>query len=328
MTVAGRNGTSGALEFEVTHSSPPYAGAREDELELHEWETPELAHESEGEWEREQPKASHFSNPYAATEDEWEAPETHPYSNPYIAQELHEDEWETPEIHEFYPPQFGRRSLIRTARRLVPLARATMPGVVRIIIRVPIGRLMRQFAPLLREGEQEAAEFEAQLFGQNEAQAEVAGHEAAHEAALTEVLAAEAAHTESEHEAAALLGAALPITIRIMGAGRAVWPVTPTLLRANARLVRGLHRGGASRRQLVRVVPAVHRRVAGSLRAAAHSGRPITPRLAASVMAAQTARVLGTPRLTGGGLVRNAIIRQSTVAPSGRSVHRACRGCK
>lgn len=186
--------------------------------------------------------------------------------------------------------------------------------------RATVASLLRQLASVLGEGEAETAEVEAALFGANELEGELASHEQAHEAALTEVLAAEAAHTESESEAEALLGTALPVTIRIMGGTRTLRPVLPTLARANTRLVRSLRRSGPAGPQLLRVVPAIQRRTVASLRAAQRQGRPITPSLVAQVMAAQSARVLGTPQLTGRAIVRNTAIRQSTVAPARRPV--------
>jgi len=314
MTTYGMNGTREATEFEVTHSGDPYAGEGEDELEAHEWEMPEMAHEG---------------SPESEDETEWESLETVPGQG-FAAQELNEDEWETPETHEMSPPRFARRPLVRAARRLVPLARAAMPGVVRSILGVPVGDLMRQLGGVLREGEHEATEFEAQLFGANEAEGEIASHESAHEAALTEVLAAEAAHTEHVGEAQALLGAALPITSRIMGSGPGVQRVMPTLIRANARMVSSLRRGGTELhpdetkklRQLLRLFPTAYRRAIASLIAAEGAGRQLTPVLAAQVLAAQTARVLGSPAVSGPALVRNAAIRQTTVAPAGRPIRR------
>ena len=186
--------------------------------------------------------------------------------------------------------------------------------------RTTVSGLFRQLSAIFGEGESEAAELEAHLFGANEFEGEIAGHEASHEAALTEVLAAEAAHTESESEAEALLGAALPITITIMGGRRALRSVMPTLARGNARLVRGIHRSGPTARQLLRAVPTIQRRTIASLRAAQRSGRRITPRLVTQVLAGQAARVLGTSPILGRALVRNTAIRQSTVAPARRRV--------
>lgn len=166
----------------------------------------------------------------------------------------------------------------------------------------------------------EAEQLESELFGSNEFEGELAAHETAHEAALTEVLAAEAAHTESESEAEALLGAALPITITIMGGSRVLRTVQPTLAQANARLVRSIRRSGPSGPQLLRTVPSIQRRTVASLRAAQRAGQPVTPSLVSRVTAGQAARVLGTPHLCGRAIVRNTAIRQSTVARPGQRV--------
>ena len=156
----------------------------------------------------------------------------------------------------------------------------------------------------------------------NEFEGELAPTGPAHEAALTEVMAAEAAHTASESEAEALLGAALPITITIMGGRRALRPVYPTLVRANQRLTRSIRNSGPAGPQLTRLVPAIQRRSVASLRAASASGRRITPDLVNRVVAGQAARVLGTPHICGPALVRNASIRHATVARPGRPVIR------
>jgi hypothetical protein len=331
MTMYRTNGSGTAPGFETSPEVQPYAATElEDEWELPELAQPYAAQELEGEWES--PESIHESQPYAATglEGEWELPATGQPEHPYGGFEL-ETEWETAaETHpyaatelpedELFPTRVAIPRLMRAARRLTPLARSTMPSVVRIVIGVPAGGLLRQLGPLLRESEQEAAALEAHLFGANEMEAEVAAHETAHEAALTEVLAAESAHTESESEAEALLGAALPVTIRIMGGARALRPVLPTLARSNARLVRGLHQRGGAGRQLMRLVPSIQRRTVAGLRAAQRAGYPLTPALAARMMGAQTARVMGSPRLSGPALVRNAAIRRATVAPAGRPV--------
>jgi hypothetical protein len=180
-----------------------------------------------------------------------------------------------------------------------------------------VAALLRQLQQVLAQGESEAATHEAHLFGANEFETEVASQEAAHHAALTEVLAAEASHTENESEAEALLGAALPISIRVMGGRIALQRVTPTLVRANVRLVLSLHRQGGPGRQLLRTVPSIQRRTVSTLKAIAQSGQPITPTLTAQVMAGQAARVLSSPKTSGQALVRNMVIRKNTVAPKG-----------
>jgi hypothetical protein len=188
--------------------------------------------------------------------------------------------------------------------------------------RITVAGLLRQLSDILGDGEAEAAQLEANFFGSNAMNGELAASEMAHEAALTEVMAAEATHTASESEAESLLGAALPITITIMSGRRAARPVYPALVRANRRLVRSIRTSGPAGPQLLRVVPAIHRRTIATLRAAGRAGHPITPQLATQVMAGHAARVLSSPRLCGHALVRNTAIRHATVARPGRPVTR------
>jgi hypothetical protein len=184
--------------------------------------------------------------------------------------------------------------------------------------RATVAGLLRQLAGVLGNGESEASQAEAAFFGTSESIGEIAANPMAHEAALTEVLAAEAAHAGSEAEAEALLAAALPVTIRIMGGARVVRPVMPGLLDANTRMVRSMRRSGPGGRQLLRLVPAIQRRTVASLRALDGSG-PISPGLVDRVMAGHAARVLGTPRLCRQALVRNTAIRQATVGRRART---------
>jgi hypothetical protein len=228
----------------------------------------------------------------------------------------------------------GRRGPRRPPRRMPrpPMAAPAAPMAApagrplgrpfRPARRATVSSLLARLSRMLGEGEQIAAETEAQFFGVNEFQGELAANENAHEAALTEVLAAEAAHTESESEAQALLGSALPITIRIMGGHEPLRRVYPALARANARMVRGIRRSGPAGPQLLRLSPSIQRRTVASLLAAQRAGRRVTPQMVAPVMAGQAARVLGTPHICGRALVRNTTIRQGTVAPSGRRVRR------
>jgi hypothetical protein len=219
------------------------------------------------------------------------------------------------------------------ARKLLPIAARAVGTAVRTVLAPSIRsavsapavggasgrrtalRLVRQLHGLIQRGEAEAAEAEAAFFGSAEMEWEVGGNPTAEDAALTEVLAAEAAHTASEAEAEALLGAALPITIRIIAGRRSMRRITPALVQANARLVRGLRRSGPAGPQLLRTVPTIQRRTLGSLRAMQRSGRPVRSSMVAPLMAAHAAKVLGTPRVCGPALVRNTVIRQRSVAP-------------
>jgi hypothetical protein len=220
------------------------------------------------------------------------------------------------------------------ARRLLPVARRAIGAAVQSVLtpsappvryraagytRSPAGgrrmalRLVRQLQGLIERGEAEASQAEAAFFGAAEQEWEVGENAVAHEAALTEVLAAEAAHTASEAEAQALLGAALPITIRIIAGPRSMRRLTPALVQSNARLVRGLRRSGPAGPQLLRTVPTIQRRTLASLKAMQRSGRSVRPTMVAPLMAAHAAKVLGTPRICGPALVRNSVIRQRSV---------------
>jgi hypothetical protein len=183
-----------------------------------------------------------------------------------------------------------------------------------------VGTILRRLSDILQVGDAVAQEAEAAFFGSNEYQTELGSNELAHEAALTEVLAAEAAHAGTDREAGALLGSALPITIRVMAGGREVRPLVPTLQRANARLVTSLRRSGPGGPQLLRAVPTIQRRTIATIREARRNGRPVGHRMVGPIMAAHAARVLGTPHTCGRVLLRNTTIRQGTVAPTVRRV--------
>src|SRR5438876_3554392 len=289
-TRASFNGTSAAeMEFEAAHYSNP---------------------EMEEEWES--PEGHPYSNPYSnpEMEEEWESPEGHPYSNPYSNPEM-EEEWESPEGHPYSNP-YSNPEFEDEAGLLMPLitrmAKAALPQAKRIAMGVgsnllsqlgqgqagsqpahshrsrQIAALFHRLGRLFAQAESETATQEAHLFGTNEYETEVAAHEIAQEAALTEVMAAEASHTESESEAQALLGAALPISMRVMGGRIGIRRLTPALLRVNAQLVLNLHRQGAPGRQLLRVMPSVQRRTVSTLGAMQRSGQPVTPAVAANVM--------------------------------------------
>ena len=184
------------------------------------------------------------------------------------------------------------------------LVAGMIPGVGPIVSQV-LGSVMR-------EAEAEVQHLEANLFGAGEG--EVPAHETAQEAALTEMLAAEAASAMTEAEAASVIAATLPITIRIMGGRRALRPVLPAMTQANSRLVRSLRRQGPQGRQLLRAVPAIQRQAIATLRAAGRRGQPVTGPMAVGALAAASRRVLSNPRRVSIVIGRNAAIRRR-VAP-------------
>jgi hypothetical protein len=119
---------------------------------------------------------------------------------------------------------------------------------------------------------------------------------------MAETLAAAASEAANEHEATALLGAAVIGGLSARDR-RALRRVQGHLVAASAILARVMRR-----RRLapgVRVIPTITRLTAQTLARRAATGRPITPGVAAQVMAVHTQRVLGNPRLCGLALRRN-----------------------
>src|SRR5438105_2308197 len=191
-TRASHNGTSAAeMEFETSHYSNP---------------------EMEEEWEDySNPEGSHYSNPYSnpEMEEEWESHEgshySNPYSNPYANPEM-EEEWETHEGSHYSNPYSNPEDetdrffpiIAKVAGKLLPhavrLGRNIFRGMrrgggrsqpARSNVQRPatggrnaqIAGLFHQLGRAFAQGESEAASHEAHLFGANEFESEVAGHE-------------------------------------------------------------------------------------------------------------------------------------------------------
>jgi hypothetical protein len=279
----------------------------------------EGVHETAHEWEWEHPE-THEAHEW---EGEWESPEAHEWES---------HEWEHPEAHEAHEwegeweadPFFGKMfkkiasGIGSVAKRIAPRAigalASMIPGAGAVL-----GPLATQLTQsLLKEGEAMAAEAEAEAFGGSHGEAEIGHSETAHEAALAELLAAEAAMAGSEAEAASTISATLPLTITIMHADRAVRPVMPVLTQANARVARTIARSGPQGRQLLRAMPSIQRVAVGTLKSAARSGQRVTPPLAVGAMAAATRRVLGNPRRAEVVVRRNLALRQRTAPPHPR----------
>jgi hypothetical protein len=283
-----------------------------------------------GEDEWEVPEASYYS-PETLGEDEWEIPEASYYNqeaNPYgnaedefgISPELGEYEWE---VSGEADPFFGGalKAIRGIASKIAPLARSIAPKAISALAgMIPgVGPLLGRLAgTLLREASQEAASLEATLFSPEAMEAEFEHAEAAHEAALTELLAAEAAAASNEAEAEAILAGTLPITITIMGGQRALRPVMPALTQANARLVRVIRRQTPAGRQLLRIIPSIQRRAISVMRAAARRGIPINGALATGAMTVASRSLLSNPRHVRMLLERNVVLRRRVAPPSVR----------
>jgi hypothetical protein len=252
-----------------------------------------------------------YSNP--EYESEWEVQEAGHYADSPLAGDA-----EAEDSFFFQRALQGFRSV---AQATAPIAKQVGSIAAKMLInstpgagRMATPRTRRLIRTLLWEGELEAAFLEGEWFGDSAAAMEIAPSHSAYDAALSEVLAAEASHTHSEGEASALLGAALPVTIRIMGGRQTVRPITPVLLVATARLVRLLHQRGPAGRRLLRLVPAILRRTIVSLQTAQRLGHPLSSALVGRVMASHTTRVFGDSRLASQLIARNAVIRQRTVS--------------
>lgn len=341
-----------ALQYEALFEAPASHEASHysnPELE-NEWESPN--HYSNPELKNEWESSNHYSNPELQNEwetnqysnpelqNEWEAPshssnlelenewETNHYGNPEL-----ENEWETnhhsnPESAQegefFFKKAFrsigrGIKSAAKVlgplAKRLAPMLGSKLltfiPGVGPIVGPLA-GQLMGQ---LLKEGEMEAEQMEMEFFGNNEMEAEVSNSEVAHEAALTEFLAAQAAESTMEGEAEAAIAATLPITITIMGGKRALRPVMPALTQATGQLTKMLRQQGPAGKQLLRTVPTIQRQAVATLKAVARSGQPINSATAIKALAAATNKVLSNPQTVQRAVVRNAVLRQRTAPP-------------
>jgi hypothetical protein len=301
---------------EEWESGTPYSNPEmESEWETYEtsqYSTPYANPELESEWEL--PEALPYANPELTSE--WELPEALPYANPELT-----SEWELPESNPYVNPEFeGDPEFFKKLKRFVrkvaaPLAKRFAPMIAGAFGGPAAAMLAKS---VLREGEMEVAQMEATLFGTNEMEAEVANTEVGYEAALTEFLASQAAETNTEEEAQAYIGAALPITIAIMGSRRALRRVMPTLLQTSGITVRALRRQGPAGRQLLRTLPTIQRQAIATLKAAARAGQPITSATAAKAMAASARRVLSNPQRLERVITRNAVLRQRTAPPNPR----------
>jgi hypothetical protein len=159
------------------------------------------------------------------------------------------------------------------------------------------------------EGEEEAeTEFEDEL--------ETEAVPATQQEAMAELMASVASGAQSELEAEAMVGAAAMTAISAADRA-ALRTVLPHLVRGAAILTR-IMRQRPDGRRAVRLLPTVMLRTATVLASQRASGRPVTRRTAARVMASQTRRVLTSPHICAGALRRNAIGTRAAVRLSRR----------
>jgi hypothetical protein len=122
--------------------------------------------------------------------------------------------------------------------------------------------------------------------------------------ALGEMMAAVASQASSEAEAEAMMGAAVMSSLTARERAE-LEAVLANLVRGTAVLARVLWRYPITR-PAIRMVPSIVRGTGQTLVRQAGAGRPVTPQQAGRVMAAQTRRVLGQPRVAQQALRTNA----------------------
>jgi hypothetical protein len=324
-----------APSHEAHYSSPEAHEAHE----AHEFEGEFEAHEAhEFEYEFESPEA-HYSSPEAhELEYEFESPEASGYSNPEFEfeYESHEQGYSNPE-HGYSNPEFEyeyeyegeyffgalKKIAKRVGKAVAPLAKQFAPRLAQTLVgMIPgVGGLLAPVAgklvgQLVKEAETETEAMEAAFFGTGEGEFEVANTEAAHEAALAEVLAAQAAESAHEAEAESLINTSLPVVITIVAGGRrATRRVMPVLAQATRRIVRAIRAAGPDARQLLRAMPQIEKTAVVALRNAQRQGIKVTGPLAVKTMAAAAQRVLSNTPAVARAVERNIQIR-NTVAPA------------
>jgi hypothetical protein len=150
-----------------------------------------------------------------------------------------------------------------------------------------IGNLLRGLGGALGIGEGEL-EFESEL----ELEAPISNEYEL----MMENLAYRAAHSESEAEAEAFLGALVPLASRLLPtAARAISSVAPSLIRGVSRVGRALYRSPQTR-QLLQTVPTVLKGTVRTLANQVQQGQPVSGTTALRALAGNVANVLDSPQ--------------------------------
>jgi hypothetical protein len=196
-----------------------------------------------------------------------------------------------------------------------------------------LGAIGNVVGSLLGEGEGED-EYEGENAFESESELEVNPIRKIYPDAMMEHLGEMAFEAETEDEAAEhflpLVGMAatklLPVVAKAIAPmakkalpriARAVSKATPQLTKGIGKVAKSLHRNPRTR-HLLRTVPAIARRVVGSIARQAAHGRNITPRAAVRTLAKQARHVLTHP-----GHRRQALRRHKILD---RTFHRQARG--
>jgi hypothetical protein len=108
---------------------------------------------------------------------------------------------------------------------------------------------------------------------------------------LMEKLAAAAVAAADGEEAAHLVAAIAPLSLRLVRDGSPLWPALPGLIQAAARVTRRLYERPAAR-PLIALTPVMLRRMIMHLAQSAATGQTLSPRLAARIFNQHAAAVL------------------------------------
>ena len=246
--------------------------------------------------------AAHELHEVNEFEDELGAQELHEV---HELEEEHEGEWELEGAEAFSLRKFMRRAL-PGLRQIAKLAAPALGTAFGGPLGGQIGRLVARNLEGEYEDELEAEdELGAQESHEIAAEYESAAHaEISESEAHAELMAAAAAGAASEAEAEALIGAATWAVLSPRER-RELRRALPHMVRASAILTRLLRRRRVTSPG-VRMLPFIVGQTARQLTAqSARTGRPVTRGQASRVMAANTRRVLSSPRYGTLALQRN-----------------------
>lgn len=147
---------------------------------------------------------------------------------------------------------------------------------------------------------------------------------------VMENLAYRAAHSESEAEAEAFLGALASMATRLVpSAAKAIASVTPSLVRGVARMGSALHKNPTTR-QLLQTAPTILKGTVQTLANQVEQGKPLSSTTALRALAGNTANVLDNPQKVKAAMKKShqaqhqakAIAQRSSAKPSGNGKRR------
>src|SRR6266542_3786495 len=245
-----------------------------------------------------------------------------------LGEEEYEEEWEGEEEGEEF---FGRiaRGIGGFVKKAAPIlkkvAKVAAP-MVGTAIGGPFGGILGKMASsaLGEEEYEEEWEAEEEMESEAEMEAEIATPESEDEMEA-EYLASLACKAHSEAEAEAMIGASTT-TVLSRRDRRALRKVLPHMVRGTAILT-GILRRRRITRPAVRAVPSIVRVSTRQLARRAAAGKPITRKAVARVVANNTRKILGSPRLCSMALKRNvksarAVRRRTYPLPAAAPMYR------